>query len=150
MQPEFKSTTFANNYYKNMIGQIFNAKEFSLKPKATIQQSGKLGFNRDAIDQLKISEEKGVVLAPDTSDKKVYYMAMVDIQGEHVFPVRVSGQYFYINTKQLFDKLEVDYANNSCIFDLVRCDKYDEQIGGECYKMTLRMSVRTQEDIVEE
>ena len=132
-----------------MIGQIFNAKEFSLKPKATIQQSGKLGFNGDAIDQLKISEERGVVLAPDTNDKKVYYIAMVDTLSEQVFPVRVSGKYFYINTKQLFDKLEVDYPNYSCIFDLVRCDKYDESIGGECYKMTLRMSPRTQDEIEE-
>jgi len=129
-----------------MIGTLFNAKEYSLKPKATIQQSGKLGFNRDAIDQLKISDGKGVILAPDTGDKKTYYMALVDEPTQQAFPVRVSGQYFYINTKQLFDKLEIDYTRNSCIFDLIRCDRYDEQIGGECYKMTLRMSVRTQDD----
>ena len=76
-------------------------------------------------------------------------MAIISDLTEEAFPVRVSGKYFYINTKQLFDKLEVDYPNNSCIFDLVRCDKYDEQIGGECYKMTLRMSPRTQEEIEE-
>lgn len=133
-----------------MIGAIFNAKEYSLKPKATIQQSGKLGFNRDAIDQLKISDGKGVVLAPETSDKKVFYMALVDEPGEQAFPVRVSGQYFYINTKQLFDKLEIDYAQNTCIFDLIRYDKFDEPIGGECYKMNLRMSERTQDDSIEE
>ena len=90
------------------------------------------------------------MLAPDTSDKRLYYMAVVDRQSEETFPVRVSGQYFYINTKQLFDKLEVDYVNNSCIFDLVRCEKYDEQIGGECYKMCLRMNARTQDDVEEE
>ena len=48
-----------------MIGEIFNAKDYSLKPKATIQQTGKTGFNADAINQLKIDENKAVVLAPD-------------------------------------------------------------------------------------
>ena len=132
-----------------MIGTVFNAKEYSLKPNATIQQSGKLGFNRDAIDQLRISDGKGVILAPDTSDKKLFYMALVDNPGEMAFPVRMSGQYFYINTKQLFDKLELDYVQNSYIFDLVRCGKYDEQIGGECYKMNMRIYARTQDDIEE-
>ena len=133
-----------------MIGTIFNAKEYSLKPKATIQQSGKLGFNRDAIEQLKISDGKGVILAPDTSDKKLFYMALVDETCEQAFPVRVSGQYFYINTKQLFDKLEIDYVKYTCIFDLVRCDKYDEVMGGECYKMIGRTNERTQDDNTEE
>jgi tRNA(Ile)-lysidine synthase len=61
-----------------MIGEIFNAKDYSLKPKATIQQTGKTGFNADAINQLKIDENKAVVLAPDTQDKKVLYMAVVE------------------------------------------------------------------------
>ena len=61
-----------------MIGEIFNAKDYSLKPKATIQQTGKTGFNTDAINQLKIDENKAVVLAPDTQDKKVLYMAVVE------------------------------------------------------------------------
>jgi len=133
-----------------MIGTVFNAKEYSLKPKATIQQSGKLGFNRDAIDQLKISEGKGVIIASDSSDKKVYYMALVDDPGEAAFPIRISGQYYYINTKQLFDKLEIDYAVTSYIFDLIRCDKYDEQIGGECYKMKMRTSTSRTQDEIEE
>ena len=30
-----------------MIGEIFNAKDYSLKPKATIQQTGKTGFNAE-------------------------------------------------------------------------------------------------------
>ena len=72
-----------------MIGEIFNAKDYSLKPKATIQQTGKTGFNADAINQLKIDENKAVVLAPDTQDKKVLYMAVVEADNcEHAFPIR--------------------------------------------------------------
>ena len=58
-----------------MIGEVINAKDYSLKPKATIQQTGKTGFNTDAIEQLKIDENKAVVLAPDTQEKHVLYMA---------------------------------------------------------------------------
>ena len=130
-----------------MIGQLINAKDFSLKPKATIQQTGKTGFNTDAIEQLKIDENKAVVLAPDTQEKNVLYMAVVNAEGnETAFAVRKSGAYFYINTKQLFDHMEIDYQKNTVIFDLARCTKYDDAIGGECYKMTARSKPRTAEE----
>ncbi len=130
-----------------MIGEVINAKDYSLKPKATIQQTGKTGFNTDAIDQLKIDETKAVILAPDTQDKKVLYMAVVNADSNDcAFAIRKSGAYFYINTKQLFDHMEYDYIKQTIIFDLVRCDKYDEAIGGECYKMSARFKPRTAEE----
>ena len=133
-----------------MIGQLINAKDYSLKPKATIQQTGKTGFNADAIEQLKIDETKAVVLAPDTADRHVLYMAVVDANAnEGAFAVRKSGAYFYINTKQLFDCFEIDYVKNTIIYDLVRFDKGDEILGGECYKMTARSKPRAPEDMIE-
>ena len=133
-----------------MIGQLINAKDYSLKPKATIQQTGKTGFNADAIEQLKIDETKAVVLAPDTADRHVLYMAVVDANAnEGAFAVRKSGAYYYINTKQLFDCFEIDYTKNVIIYDLIRFDKGDEALGGECYKMTARSKPRSPEDIEE-
>ena len=129
-----------------MIGQAFNAKDFSLKPKATIQQTGKLGFNTDAISQLEIDENKAVILAPDMQDKHVLYMALVSPDNDSAFGIRKSGMYYYINTKQLFDQLEFDYLKHTIIFDIVRFDKYDEQIGGECYKMAARFKQRNEEE----
>ena len=146
---------FAANFEKRnqkeienkMIGEVINAKDYSLKPKATIQQTGKTGFNTDAIEQLKIDENKAVVLAPDTQEKHVLYMAVVDADAnDRAFAVRKSGAYYYINTKQLYDHMEFDYAKNTIIFDLVRCNKYDEAIGGECYKMIARVRTRTAEE----
>ena len=94
-----------------MIGEVINAKDYSLKPKATIQQTGKTGFNTDAIEQLKIDENKAVVLAPDMQEKHVLYMAVVDAESnDRAFAVRKSGAYYYINTKQLYDHMEFDYA----------------------------------------
>jgi hypothetical protein len=130
-----------------MIGEVINAKEYSLKPKATIQQTGKTGFNTDAIEQLKIDETKAVYLALDKDDRNVFYIAVVDAQtNDTAFAVRKSGAYFYINTKQFFDHMEYDYIKQTVIFDLVRCDKYDDVIGGECYKMSARFKPRTAEE----
>lgn len=127
-----------------MIGERINAKAYNLKLKATIQQTGKMGFNADAIEQLQINENKAVFLAPDTQEKNVLYMAVVEAEGnDTAFAVRKSGAYFYINTKQLFDQMEFNYAKQTIIFDLSRCAKYDEAIGGECYKMTSRIKPRT-------
>ena len=130
-----------------MIGQIFNAKEYALKPKATIQQTGKTGFNSDAIRLLKLDENKAVILAPDTQDKEIFYMAVVDANtNDNAFAVYKSGLYYYIPTKQLFDHLEIDYIKHTNIFDLVRYDKYDDAIGGECYKMVARSKPRAGDD----
>ena len=65
---------------------------------------------------------------------------------DRAFAVRKSGAYYYINTKQLYDHMEFDYTKNTIIFDLVRCDKYDGAIGGECYKMIARVRTRTAEE----
>lgn len=129
-----------------MIGPIFNAKDLTQRLKATIQMTGKLGFTQDTIDQLRINQERSIVMAPDVEDTNILYMCVLDTKPEFAFPILKSGPYFYLNTKQLFDKLEMDYQKNVIIFDLSRCEKYDEEIGGECYKMTARSKVRTGEN----
>ena len=128
-----------------MIGTIFNAKDLTQRLKATIQMTGKLGFTQDTIDQLRINQDKSIVMAPDDENANVLYMCVLETKPEYAFPILKSGPYFYLNTKQLFDKLERDYQKNVIIFDLSRCEKYDETIGGDCYKMTARVKVRTNE-----
>ena len=44
------------------------------------------------------------------------------------------------------NNLALDYIKNTIIFDLARCNKYDEAIGGECYKMIARVRTRTAEE----
>lgn len=125
-----------------MIGKTFNASAYNLKPRAAIQLTGKMGFNIDAIKQLKITATCGIVLAPDTADKNVLYLKVVEPCNEEAFSPKRSGDYFYINTKSLFDEIDLDYAKMTYIYDIVRCDKYDEAIGGECYKLKGRPKPR--------
>ena len=122
-----------------MIGQIFNAKEFTKKLKVTIQATGKLGFTADTISQLQLTTDCSILIAPDSEDSQVLYMAVLRTIDESAFAVLKSGSYLYLNTKQLFDRLGIRYAISTIMFDLSRFEDGDAVLGGECYKMTRRI-----------
>ena len=129
-----------------MIGKCFNAKELTTKLKATIQATGRLGFTAGTIDQLRLTPMCSVLLAPDSDDRRTLYMAVLRYGREDAFNVISAGAYVYLNTKQLFDTIKMDYTKNTIIFDLERFEEGDEIMGGECYKMKARIKPRTTED----
>ncbi len=129
-----------------MIGKKFDAKVFTVRLKATIQSTGRLSFTFDTMEQLKLTTDCSVYLAPDDENKRAMYMAVVRERKEDAFPVLSSGKYVYLNTRQLFDTLKIDYTGNVNIFDLARFEEGDEVMEGECYKMLRRDRPRTSED----
>lgn len=130
-----------------MIGQIFNAKDYTTRLKATVQATGKLGFTAETISQLKLNTDCNILIAPDSDDKMTFYMSVQREENENGFPVLKSGSYFYLNTKQLFDALAINYTTATTIFDLSRFEEGDTIMQGECYKMTMRtISKKTNED----
>jgi hypothetical protein len=129
-----------------MIAKRFNAKEFTVRLKATIQATGKLGFTQDTIDQLRLTSECSVFLAPDDENKKVMYMGVLRERMEDAFPVLSSGKYFYLNTTNLFKALKLDFEHKVYMFDLSRFEEGDEAMEAECYKMDLRWKERTNDD----
>ena len=129
-----------------MIAKRFNAKEFTVRLKATIQATGKLGFTQDTIDQLRLTSECSVFLAPDDENKKVMYMGVLRERMEDAFPVLSSGKYFYLNTTNLFKALKLDFEHKVYMFDLSRYEEGDEAMEAECYKMDLRWKERTNDD----
>lgn len=133
-----------------MISTIYNAKQLTQKLKATIQRSGKLGFTAETIEMLKLSNEASIRIASDDTRKDILYMAVVPRTCEDAFPVIKTGTYFYLNTKQLFDEIRMDYTRFNIMFDLTRCTEADEIIGGACYKMTARRTSREQKPSNEE
>lgn len=124
----------------------FDAKVYTVRLKATIQSSGRLGFTSDTIEQLKLTPECSIILAQDSDNKKVLYMAVLRERRDDAFPVLSAGKYVYLNTRQLFDTIKIDYVNLVNFFDITRFEEADEEMGGECYKMTLRNRLRTSED----
>jgi hypothetical protein len=129
-----------------MIEQSFNAKDFTTKLKATIQRTGKLGFTAETISQLQLNSDCSILIAPDSDDKKVFYLGILREHREDAFTVLSAGKYIYLNTKQLFDKIKIDYVKSNFIFDMERFEDGDEVMGAECYKMKARIKPRTAED----
>jgi len=125
-----------------MIGQTFNAQEFTQKLKATIQKTGRLGFTAETISTLQLNTYTYVRLAPDTDDKTIFYMAIVREEIEDGFKVCKSGEYMFLQTKQLFDKIGQDYKKWNIMFDMSRYEEGDEVMGGECYEMNARRTER--------
>ena len=129
-----------------MITKKFNAKEFMVRLKATIQGTGKLGFTADTIDMLKLNSECSIYLAQDDENKKVMYMGVVRERKEGAFPVQSSGKYFYLNTTNLFKSLKMDFVSKVYMFDLSRFEEGDEAMESECYKMEMRWKERSNDE----
>lgn len=129
-----------------MIAKRFNAKEFTVRLKATIQGTGKLGFTADTIEMLRLTPECSVFLAPDDENRKVMYMGVLRERVEEAFPVLSSGKYFYLNTTNLFKSLKLDYEHKVYMFDLSRFEEGDGAMEAECYKMDMRWKERTNDE----
>lgn len=125
-----------------MLGQIFNAKELTQKLKATVQRTGKLGFTAETLDVLNIRQGTHIRIAEDTESKRILWMGVLQEAAENAFPVNKAGDYYYVNTTKLFEKIGIDFKKKNCMYDMERAAEYDEAIGGECYKMILRTTDR--------
>lgn len=129
-----------------MIAKRFDAQVYTVRLKATIQSTGRLGFTFDTMEMLKLTPECSIYLAPDDSNKRVMYMGVLRERKDDAFPVLSAGKYVYLNTRQLFETLGIDFVNNVNIFDLSRFEGGDEVMESECYKMVRRDRQRTSED----
>lgn len=127
-----------------MIGQIFDAKELTQKLKATVQRTGKLGFTSETLAALNIKQGTHVRIAEDTESKRILWLGVIQEPADNAFPVNKAGDYYYVNTTKLFEKIGLDFRKKNCMFDMSRQAEYDEAIGGECYKMQLRVTDRRQ------
>ncbi|KUG25133.1 hypothetical protein ASZ90_005049 [hydrocarbon metagenome] len=116
--------------------KIFDIPQTSGKVKATIHQSGKLGFSQAAIDELGINNNKHIMIAKDedTPNDKNLYMIISEKQTESSLRVSKAGNYYYLNTKYIFDKLDISYKTRKVIFDIVEIEYEGQQV----YKLIRR------------
>lgn len=98
--------------------------------KATIHKTGKLGFTVEAAKKLALSPEKGMHIAinEEDSEDKNLYVIISPIRQKNSFRISKAGGYFYVNTKDLFENLKVDYIKDNVVFD-IRDMKINEQDG---------------------
>ncbi len=117
--------------------RILSAQQFNRSLKVTIQQTGRMNFTDETAKFLNLSSEKGVKFFTEEEPEQLF-MAITDAPDKDSFDIRKSGAYYYVATQLLFDELGVDYKTYTVIYDLTRCDTYDEEAGGQCYKMNKR------------
>lgn len=116
--------------------KFIKAQEIDKNVKCAIHKTGKLGFSSTAIEKLNLNINKSVRIAvneEDETDKNLYLMLNNEMQ-EDSFKISKAGSYLYLNTKALFDKLNVDYRNRKILYDIVDFE-YD---GTKMYKLIKR------------
>ncbi|MDP2362771.1 MAG: hypothetical protein Q8M94_03265 [Ignavibacteria bacterium] len=104
--------------------------------KVTIHASGKLGFSIGAIRAMKIIGNEFIQIAinsEDETDQNLYAFITKEAD-ENTLKINKAGNYYYVNTKALFDKLEIDYRKKKIIFDIVEI----EYEGGNIFKLIRR------------
>ena len=88
--------------------------------KATIHINGKMGFSKSAIKKFDLEDGKFAkigVNTEDESDENLYVIFKNFDDGESL-KIHKAGQYYYINSKPLFDSLKLDYKNKKIIYDV--------------------------------
>jgi len=87
--------------------------------KATIHKTGKLGFSAAAQDYLSLGDDSYFKIGfnnQDNADESIYMVPSIDADG--AFKVAKAGGYYYLNLKYIFDKKEIDYQNQTYIYDI--------------------------------
>lgn len=118
--------------------KILSFKEYGASLKATIQGTGKLGFSSATATVLELASHSHVRFAKEDKVSDVLYLAVMPGVDEEGFKLMQSSGYYSVNTRPLFDALQVDYKNRTVIYDLQRDVAKDEEMGGKTYRMEPR------------
>lgn len=134
----------------NFLGKRSNAMKIKFiapkvvrgRVKCTVHRNGKLGFSQAAKIRLGINNTyyaKIGINEEDTNDKNLY-MLLTQQGDEESFKVSKAGNYLYLNTRNLFDELHIDYKNKKIIFDIEEI----QHDGMTLYKLIRREIIRNQ------
>lgn len=116
--------------------KFFDPKNLDRNLKATVHKSGKLGFTVDAANKMGLKPDKSAsvgVNEEDKSDKSLYIIIHDEMQ-DAAFKVAKAGEYYYLNLRNLFDTLKINYKNQSVVYDISKETNEGQQI----YKLSPR------------
>lgn len=120
---------------------VYSAKDFGRVLKATIQNTGRLGFSAETAKFMKIDSDTHFIIGNDDSVQADLILVKLAEANADAFKVRKSNDYFYLPTTALFDMLGYDYKSDDTIyFDIVRFPSLDKAAEGEAYIMNKRES----------
>lgn len=120
--------------------RYYKPKTITGRIKCTVHQNGKMGFSRQAIKKLGIGVNKYAKIGFNEADENdiSLYMKIQENQDEETYKINKAGEYFYLNTKYLFDELDIDYVRKKVIYDIQEI-KINEEV---VYKLNRRELVR--------
>lgn len=118
--------------------KVYSAKQYSVKLKCTIQNTGKLGFTSGTAKVLGLTPDSYIKIASDDEQVGVKYLIVCNGPDEDGFNVDYISGYYSLPTTVLFNELGIDYKNFTIMFDLSREASLDIEAGGTVYKITKR------------
>jgi hypothetical protein len=129
---------------KDLKIKILQASNYTKNIKCSIHLSGKLGFSSSAINLLKLDQNKYIAFGVNEEDEKDPNLYMFLYKEEHneAFKIIKAGNYYYLNTKKMFDEIGLDYKNTNYIFDIIEIE-YEKQ---KIYKLNRREYDRKPKD----
>lgn len=105
-------------YELNMKVTFFKAKELDSNVKATIHVSGRLGFNSNAQKKLDLESVRFVKIGQGEESDGILFLVTCHEEDIETFSIAKAGEYYYANTKALFDSIGIDYENQKVIYDI--------------------------------
>ena len=120
--------------------KVLSSKTYNATLKAIINRSGILGFTEFTARKLCLRTTSAVKFAQDIEDEYIIYLIILSEGDSDSFPISKAGNYFYVNAKDLFDSLRIDYINNVVIFDMIDVSENSMKI----YKLNKKEKKRMQ------
>lgn len=114
--------------------EYFKPSPYSKILKATVHISGKLGFTLEAIRLLELDKKRYIKIARNSKDKTDtnLYIFVYNDEDENTFKVIKAGKYVYVNTKTLFDSINLNYKEKKMIYRIT--EEFNED-GAKYYKL---------------
>ena len=108
---------------KNFLSTLkpLNAQRLQKSVKATVQNSGRLTFAMDAVKDMKLSEDRSIIiLAAEDGNLG----AVISDKGDpEAFALKKCGAYFYVTFKNYLQQAGVDYKKQRVVYDITELDE---------------------------
>ena len=129
---------------KSFLSQLkqLDAQRLQKSGKATGQNSGRLTFAMDAVNDMKLTEDKSIIiLAAENGDLG----AVISEKGDpEAFALKKCGAYFYVSFKNYLQQAGVDYKSQRIIYDITELD--EKYKGRTLYKFERRILQKGDKD----
>ena len=119
---------------------FLNANNKKIKYQATIQKSGKLNFNIYSNKLIGFPEKKFFNVALDIETNKfksIFIVPSID-ESDICAKVYKTGNYYFLNLKEIFDMIKLDYKSKAILFEIKKIDYY----AAECFQLT-RLDIKS-------